>query len=138
MVLITKRFKKPILFLNIGEKVEFFNYYSGKFMKTVNDVVITEEIRAKYAKNWITNEGTIRSFEYIKAQTTERLQSLIVYDKKGEVNYKAKALKQFVSELKPDGSYINYNWVIGEIGEELYTRNKMDESKWLHLQELTS
>ena len=100
----------------------------------ISDIVITDELRAKYAERYIRDENTIRSFEYIKALPTERLEKLFVAHQ-GTILWVDAELQALARELRPDGSYINGNWILGRVGEELYMRDAMDEDDWCDLQD---
>lgn len=105
-------------------------------MKNVNDVVVTDAMRASYKERWITSDATIQAFEYVKAQTTKRLNSIIKFTSSGRLSYGSAAIKKLSAELSPDGSYINPNWVLGNVATELYIRHEMDDSTYLRIQEL--
>jgi len=102
-------------------------------MPSINDIVLTDELIAKYKKRHITDEGTIRSFEYIKAQPDARLQQIIECE--GPVSWNDEEVAKLAKELKPDGGFINHNWIISQVGEELYMRDILEEDDWLYLQD---
>lgn len=100
-------------------------------MTTVNDVIITDTLRAKYAEQYVHDENTIRCFEHIKNQSTERLQGIIYTNRYGARIRKA-AMETFAKEFYPN---TNLNWIAMEVGSELYMRDVLDEDDWVDLQD---
>lgn len=104
-------------------------------MKNINDIVVTPELRAQYGCG-ADNDETIQCFEYIKAQTSKRLRSLIKFTPAGNISYGNKKLVEFVKELTPNGETINWSWVISNVGEIMYLREDMSDEDYSHLQDI--
>lgn len=82
--------------------------------------------------------ATKEKVDYIKQLSDDRLEAVISYEPNGQLNWDNPELVKLSLELQPDGSYINFNWILGRVGEELYMRDVMPEEDWMTFQELTS
>lgn len=93
-------------------------------MAAIDSIQITEADRKKWP--YMDNDGGRRAMKHVAAQTDEFLLACVAFDRDGDFDHGTPAFVAFLGDF----GKCNPQWLSCRIGESLYDRGVIDETKF--------